>query len=94
MNDKTNVYQIGLLILLILFFIFIILFQNTIPTINSPSAQSFITTCNEIYGYGNWSAYRLNPWTTYTDEFWVTHPRVYMDMGVINSDPYSCFDKR
>ncbi len=81
------------LIICLVFIITIITLINISPIINNPSAQSFITICNNIYGEGNWSVYQLNPWTTYSDEFWDTHPRVYMNMGVVDNNPYSCFDR-
>ncbi len=60
------------------------------------SAKSFIIRCNEIHGESNWQVDRLSEWTTYSDEFWKTYPRVYMndDPFITNTETYSCFDKR
>ncbi len=79
-----------LILYVLLFLLISCIFYMTYSSYNY-SALEFITECNAIHGESNWSVYRLSPWTTYSDEFWDTHPIVYKDFE-INSQPYSCFE--
>ena len=91
-NDSTKVYLKEMIVILIA--VFVVSFVIYIYMSNSEeSTRPFISKCNSIYGEGNWQVNKLNQYTSYSDEFWLSHPIVDMDVLDLRSDLYSCFKK-
>ena len=91
-NESTKVYLNEMLTILFIVFASSFIIYMYMSNGND-SVRPFISKCNSIYGEGNWQVNKLNQYTSYSDEFWRSHPIVDMDVLDLNSDLYSCFMK-